>query len=78
MNCAICRASNADRHHIVSRGSGGGDEEWNLIYLCRIHHVEFHTVGWFVFSRKHPVVAERIKNARWLAGKPTESRVGRC
>jgi 5-methylcytosine-specific restriction endonuclease McrA len=32
-----------DPHHIVHRGSGGGDTEENLITLCRNHHRRAHS-----------------------------------
>ena len=32
-----CRR-NLEVHHIIWRSRGGGDEEWNLITLCKCHH----------------------------------------
>lgn len=41
--CGWCRQSfeegNLDVHHLVPQVIGGPDEEWNLISLCRDHHL---------------------------------------
>jgi 5-methylcytosine-specific restriction endonuclease McrA len=37
-----CSDSGIDMHHIISRGSGGGDVKGNLIRLCRHHHQMCH------------------------------------
>jgi HNH endonuclease len=29
---------NLEVHHVIYRSRGGGDEEWNLVTLCRFHH----------------------------------------
>lgn len=29
-------------HHIIYRSHGGPDEEWNLITLCKEHHMAAH------------------------------------
>ena len=31
-----------DLDHFKTRGSGGGNETWNLMPLCRYHHQERH------------------------------------
>jgi hypothetical protein len=40
--CQICGHPGDDVHHIVSRGAGGPDHIYNLIYLCRQCHKEIH------------------------------------
>lgn len=45
LNCVACGRQPADKHHIRSRKSGGPDVEWNLIPLCREHHVMIHVKG---------------------------------
>lgn len=37
-NCGA--TENLEVHHIIGRGAGGPDEEWNLITLCPKHHRE--------------------------------------
>jgi hypothetical protein len=51
--CAICGRQLADWHHIMTRKSGGPDDAWNLIPLCRQHHVEIHSVGRITFLKKY-------------------------
>lgn len=41
--CQLCSKSGLlDNHHIFAKGSGGPDEKWNLITLCRDCHNAFH------------------------------------
>ena len=37
-----CGEQSADAHHIVYKSQGGGDEDANLIALCRAHHNQAH------------------------------------
>lgn len=59
--CLICLKYPCDAHHIVSRGAGGGDEEWNLLSLCRKHHQLWHSMGQKSFCAKF---YDRL--VRWL------------
>jgi hypothetical protein len=43
-------------HHVISRGSGGGDVASNLLPLCLQHHTEIHKVGNTEFAQKYAVV----------------------
>jgi 5-methylcytosine-specific restriction endonuclease McrA len=72
--CEVC-TSPAESHHIVSRGAGGPDEDWNVLNLCRKCHSEVHVNGWLAFGKAHPRLYGRIVSARERAGKHTE---GRC
>ena len=41
--CDICeRRLGVDPHHKVFRSQGGGDEESNLLWLCRSCHDDIH------------------------------------
>lgn len=41
--CALCgRADGLQIHHVVPRGRGGCDEEWNLVTLCPMCHQLAH------------------------------------
>lgn len=56
--------------HIVSKGTGGDDDQENLLHLCDTCHVgEQHEAGWNVFLEKHPHLAPKVKRARERAGK---------
>ena len=72
-SCEVC-AGPAEAHHIVSRGAGGPDEDWNVLYLCRRCHVEVHALGWVEYGLAHPRVYGRIVSARERAGKHIERR----
>lgn len=50
--CTLCNKW-AEPHHIKTRGSGGGDEESNILYLCRLHHIEAHKIGQVKFIEKY-------------------------
>lgn len=68
MRCYICDAP-AERHHIVSRGAGGTDDEINILPLCREHHREIHAVGWQTFCRRYQWVIGVIEAAREAQGR---------
>lgn len=63
--CIACGASPSDVCHIRSRGAGGGDQEWNLISLCRGHHISHHSIGWKKFTEKHPEVLRVLAQKGW-------------
>lgn len=60
--CELC-GDRADPHEIVTRGSGGKREPWNVIYLCLAHHREFHDRGRSTWARLHPEYLNKIKAA---------------
>jgi len=43
--CVACGEAGTDLHHVKTRGSGGPDEDWNLVRLCRNCHTELHHRG---------------------------------
>jgi hypothetical protein len=51
--CEICGKPRDDTHHIKTKGSGGKDLEINYISLCRMHHMEVHSIGRWKFSDKY-------------------------
>jgi hypothetical protein len=65
MPCLICSRNKTDRCHIKSRGSGGTDDEWNLVTMCRVCHSIQHSLGWFRFAQKHPVVMQELIHKGW-------------
>lgn len=62
--CIIC-GRRADKCHIKSRGSGGGDAWWNILWMCRTLHVKQHKMGWRTMSRKYPIIAEALRERGW-------------
>lgn len=63
MSCIICGEDN-ERHHIKTRGSGGSDDDWNIMFLCRMHHVEIHKIGRNTFIEKHNLT-NYMENKGW-------------
>jgi hypothetical protein len=57
-----------DCAHIRSRGSGGPDEPWNLVSLCRHHHAMQHSQGWKWMSEHFPGVREALLLRGWTWG----------
>ena len=43
----------ADLHHVKTRKSGGTDDSYNLMPLCRSHHTEVHKTGTSTFVNKY-------------------------
>jgi len=64
--CLVCRDLPTDQCHITSRGAGGSDEDWNLMPLCRRHHIEQHTIGIVSFVTKHESVYKYVTDRNWL------------
>ena len=66
INCLCCGAiPPVDACHIKSRGSGGGDEWWNVIPMCRKCHTEQHSIGWLRFIKKHSHINEHLSDLGW-------------
>ena len=51
--CLICGFLGVDLHHIKSRGSGGKDDDWNIVPLCHPHHQELHQIGTVEFAENN-------------------------
>lgn len=64
-SCEVCGDVGADRHHIRTRKSGGSDDEFNLINLCRKHHSELHYIGTTTFCEKYPRAMEVVLSKGW-------------
>ena len=62
--CIIC-GNQAERCHVKSRGSGGTDDDWNIMSMCRKHHQEQHFIGWTVFYFKYPEVQPILRDKGW-------------
>lgn len=63
--CIVCKKE-PDKHHIKTRGSGGSDEERNLLNLCREHHMEIHRIGTTTFVRKHHLESTMVTRGFYL------------
>ena len=65
MRCLVCNKLDTDRHHFKTRGSGGTDDEWNILFVCRIHHIEIHKIGNNSFVEKYPEVKDWLLKSGW-------------
>lgn len=64
LECLVCHDQIVERHHIKTRGSGGSDDESNIMILCRTHHVEFHSIGRNSFIKKY-LLEKWMRNMGW-------------
>lgn len=65
LRCLVCEKRPVDVCHIKSRGSGGTDEMYNLMPLCRDHHIEQHKIGIITFFKKYSTVNFYMKSIGW-------------
>lgn len=63
--CLVCGVPSCDPAHIKTKGSGGRDEENNLMPLCREHHSQQHLIGISTFSEKYESVSEYLECHGW-------------
>lgn len=64
-NCVVCNRTPCDPCHIKSKGSGGTDDDWNLISLCRIHHNAQHRVGIVTFYQSERLYRLELDEKGW-------------
>ena len=64
--CLVCSKLGVDVAHVKTRGSGGPDEAWNLMSLCRRDHAIQHQIGIVSFIRLHPTVAAYLASNGWV------------
>ena len=65
LNCLVCNKLGVDLHHIKTRKSGGSDNDYNLMPLCRLHHTEIHKIGLTTFANKYNQVKEFLISHGW-------------
>lgn len=64
--CDICGVKPSDPAHIKTRGSGGNDEHFNLLSLCRIHHTEQGQIGFWKMVKKYPFFGHILAEKGWV------------
>lgn len=64
--CAVCLGPPPnDAHHLKTVGSGGPDEDWNVIPLCREHHAAWHGLTRTSFFKRWPRVLITLEVLGW-------------
>ena len=64
--CDICGVKPSDAAHIKTRGSGGPDEHFNLMSLCRAHHTEQGQIGFYKMVQKYPFFGQFLAGKGWV------------
>lgn len=64
--CDVCGKKPCDPAHIKTVGSGAPDEHYNLLSLCRVHHTEQHSVGFFKMVQKYPFFGQVLAEKGWV------------
>lgn len=68
--CEACNIIEAQEvHHILTRATGGPDENWNFLALCRADHMIFHQLGRRAFAQRFPALAQKIEEACKTGGR---------
>ena len=63
IGCPQCREVSG--HHLKTKGAGGDDQDWNLLPLCQLHHIEIHQLGLKLFIKKYPNIKDIIIDKGW-------------
>lgn len=63
--CVICGWHETDPAHIKTVKSGGGDEAFNVMPLCRRHHILQHQLGFVYLSRSYKTVLAALEERGW-------------
>jgi 5-methylcytosine-specific restriction endonuclease McrA len=65
--CFLCgKYGELERHHIKTRGSGGGDEDWNIAMVHRICHIKIHSLSWGKILERDPSLAQKLQDKGWV------------
>ncbi len=65
VSCVATGKRGVDYHHIYSRKSGGPDEDWNLIPINHLIHVEWHLKGTSYMVDKYTGIRAWMKKHGW-------------
>lgn len=63
--CTVCLRFESDPHHLISRGAGGHDFDWNLMPLCRECHTAIHKAGLTTYAHKYAQVRDWLIKHNW-------------
>lgn len=63
--CLVCKRSPVDQAHIKTKKTGGPNEPFNLMPLCRICHRKQHDIGIISFMNRFPEVKKYLEDWGW-------------
>lgn len=61
--CEACGFPSQDLHHIITRKTGGEEEDFNYLALCKVCHMVWHNIGRVSFATRYPHLMPKIKEA---------------
>lgn len=66
--CIVCRKPGPSTvSHILTRGSGHGDDPWNIVPMCwNPCHAKYGSVGAFKFCMDHPFFLAHLQSMGWF------------
>jgi hypothetical protein len=64
--CTACGRVPVALHHENTQGSGGTDDDWNLLPLCAEHHTEIHKKGSRFMAAKYPQIRGWYIQNNWF------------
>jgi len=62
-DCEACGFPSEELHHVLSRASGGPDDEYNWLALCKADHILFHAMGRASFCKRYPHLEAKVCEA---------------
>ena len=65
VTCIVTGAPGSDLHHLKTRASGGTDDEYNLIPLSHMLHVQLHSKGLNYMADKFPAIHGWLVQHGW-------------
>ena len=70
VGCEACGiVQSQEGHHILTRATGGPEEDWNFLALCHVCHYVWHNIGRKAFAERYPHLAPKIKEAVKRGGR---------
>ena len=63
--CVVCGSEPCDPCHIRSFKVSQCDADWNLISMCRAHHIQQHAYGWGRMIERHRALAAILAEKGW-------------
>ena len=75
ISCIACGKWPSDPHHVKTVGSGGGDDHWNVIPVCRICHSLTHSKGLRYMAKEYIGIRRFLDNNGWTYEEHTQKYI---